>query len=424
MDPWLRPFSRPLSRRSASPQKDSRPVSPRDSRPASPNDSKQTSPQKEPRTVNGLLSPEIASISRSNSDGSRRSSTSGRRGSIFDVVKNRLRSPSNASVVSNKSQLTDVADIENWFHGFRKYNHLVSTSISPKQAAAPKEFEKASKALTKNCGGQFLHGLPESVFDLALLWCPADRLERLNADEPSWSWSGYSGPVNFPFDPTSCPDTYKIPRDKGALFRSEIRNFTIGPPGQNYTVRRDMKNNPVRIDYPSPFDPPHGKVPSTQSNTLRFCASTISAEGFDVQQIEHDSKEIPCSQLINDKNQACGVVMEYESCLLNTSHEGEWEYVLLSRNLWREPSPDNRKPNLSTMHPSGTPIWDGERFLWDAHVNECDEEHFAVGDWKMLNVMLIKWVNNGTHAERVAIARIHEDAWIERCPKQKNIVLQ
>jgi len=185
-----------------------------------------------------------------------------------------------------------------------------------------------------------------------------------------------------------------------------------------------MKSNALRIDYLSRHQVPSGSDPNTESNTLRFSASTISAEGFDVQQIEHDGKEIPCSHLINENKQACGVVMEYESSLLSASHEGEWEYVLLSRNLWREPSPDNRKPSLGTMHPSGTPIWDGERFLWDAHVGECDEEHFAVGDWKMLNVMLIKWVDNGKHAERVAIARIHEDAWMKRCPKQKDIVLK
>ncbi|CAA9962732.1 hypothetical protein PTNB73_03633 [Pyrenophora teres f. teres] len=426
MDPWLQPFTRPFSRRSMSPKKDSRPASPRDSTPTSPSDSKQTSPQKESRTMNGLLSPELASLSRSNSDISPRSSTSGRRGSILDVVKNRLRSSSNASVASNKSQVADFSDIENWFNGFRQYNRLISTSTSLTQPTPSKDIEKASKVLSKNCGGQFIHGIPEAVFDIALLWCPAGILERSNPEEPSWSWAGYSGSVNFPFDPTSCPDIYKLPRGDGSWFRSEIKHFTVGPSDQKqrYTVRRDRKSSALRVDYPTPFDTPHGSYPSIEPGTLHFSASTISAERFDVKQIEHDGKAIPCSHLINDKDQACGVIMDYESSLITTQHEGEWEYVLLSRNLWREPCPDNRRPSLNTMHPSGTPIWDGERFLWDAHVGECDEEHFAVGDWKMLNVMLIKWVDNGKHAERVAIARIHEDAWKARSPRQREIVLK
>jgi hypothetical protein len=39
-----------------------------------------------------------------------------------------------------------------------------------------------------------------------------------------------------------------------------------------------------------------------------------------------------------------------------------------------------------------------------------------------LNVMLIRW--NGEFAERVAIARIHEDAWKARNPTRKDIVLR
>jgi hypothetical protein len=40
----------------------------------------------------------------------------------------------------------------------------------------------------------------------------------------------------------------------------------------------------------------------------------------------------------------------------------------------------------------------------------------------MLNVILIKWV--GEHAERVAVARIHEDAWLQCAPIKKEIVLR
>jgi hypothetical protein len=36
--------------------------------------------------------------------------------------------------------------------------------------------------------------------------------------------------------------------------------------------------------------------------------------------------------------------------------------------------------------------------------------------------MLVKWV--GGHAERVAIARIHEDVWLASGPVRKDIVLR
>jgi hypothetical protein len=337
-------------------------------------------------------------------------------------IYNRLRSSSNASVASNKSQdPADFSEVENWFFGFRKYNQLVTNTITPNQSHDSKEFSKPCKALTKNCGGNFLHGLPEAVFDFSLLWCPAGPLRRKDTTEPSWSWTAYEGRINFPFDPTTCPDVYKLPRTEGEWFQSEIVNFHIGPQSAQYTARRD-KGPSLRIKYPPYFHAPRGSDHNNESNTLRFTASTISADAFTADAEHHDGKEIPCSHLINQDNVHCGVIMDYESEISKPSSTGPFEFVLLSRSLWREPSPDNRKPGLSTMHPAGTPVWDGERFLWDERVIDHDEDKFEAGPWKMLNVMLIKWV--GEYAERVAIARIHEDEWRQHSPSRKDIVLR
>jgi len=326
-------------------------------------------------------------------------------------------------MASNKSQDVDFSEVENWFHGFRKYNQLVSNSISPNQAFQSKEFIKASKALTKNCGGQFIHGLPEAVFDYSLLWCPAGHLTKKETnDEPSWSWTAYNGRVNFPFDPTTSPDIYKTPRSEGEWFRSEVVNYHIGPTSAQYTVRRE-KGSSLRIKYPPYFHAPWGSDSKTQSNTLRFTAATISAEGFSAEQLDHNGKDIPVCHLINeDDNKHCGVIMDYESTISQPSSTGPYEFVLLSRSLWRKPCPENRKPGLNTMHPPGTPIWDGDAFLWDQHVDDFDAEFFPSGPWSMLNVMLVRW--NGEFAERVAVARIHEQAWSQWSPVRKEIVLR
>ncbi|KAF1845169.1 uncharacterized protein K460DRAFT_366056 [Cucurbitaria berberidis CBS 394.84] len=373
-----------------------------------------------PTTSNGLLSPRSASVS-SNSDDSRsaRSSKPGRRASIQDMVK-RLRSPSNASIASNQSQDMEFNEIDNWFYGFRKYNRFVTTRNLAEQACPSQEFSKATKALTKNCGGQFLHGLPEAAFDFSLLWCPAGKLSRKNANEPTWSWAAYEGPVNFPFDPTSCPDVYTAPISDGEWFRSEIVNLHVGPEASPYTVRREK--NSLRIKYPPYFHAPRGSDSSIESNTLSFTTTTIPAAGFTAEPLQYQGKEIPCSQLLNDKQQHCGVIMDFESSISESSPTGPFEFVLLSRNLRREPGTQTRKPVVPTMHPSGTPIWDGDHFVWDEEVADFDDELFEAGPWKMLNVMLIKWV--GEHAERVAIARIHEDVWKQQSPVKKDIVLR
>jgi hypothetical protein len=366
----------------------------------------------------GLLSPSTASTS-SNSDESR-STRQSRRPSLRGMV-NRIRSPSNASQASTKSQTLDFDEIDNWFQGFRKYNTLVTDiSSSPEDRTA--DLAKASKALTKHCGGRFLHSLPESAFDFSLLWCPAGQLSRKDgSDEPSWSWSAYNGPINYPFDPTTCPDIYTRPRSEGEWFRSEIVNFHVGPPATPYTVRRE-KCNSLRIKYPPYFHAPRGADASVESNTLRFTASAISADGFEADQLHYEDKEIPVSRLLNEKGQHCGVVMDFESAISQPSATGPYEFILLSRNLRRESDPELRRPSVATMHPPGTPIWDGERFVWTAQVHDFDEGVFEDGEWKMLNVLLVRWV--GEYAERVAVARIHEDEWVRRGPVRKDVVLR
>ena len=161
---------------------------------------------------------------------------------------------------------------------------------------------------------------------------------------------------------------------------------------------------------------------SADSNALRFTAQTIPADGFSAEQLEFDGKRIPCSHLINSKNQHCGVIMDFEESISAPSSSGPFEFVLVSRNLRRTPATHTRRPASSTIHPPGTPIWHDGRFIWDQEVADYDEDLFDSGAWKMLNVILIKWV--GDHAERVAVARIHEDAWLQCNPIKQEIILR
>jgi hypothetical protein len=365
-----------------------------------------------PSTSNGLLAPRPGTA-RTNSDESRTGRTS------FRHVVNRLRSSSSASSLGGKSRVDDN-DIYDWFQGFRRYNELVTTEISPSQSYDAQAFAKATKTLTKNCGGQLIHGLPEAAFDFGLLWCPTSDLVRRDTNEPSWSWTAYSGSVNFPLDPSTCPDIYNTPKAAGELFRSEIQNFHIGPASSPYTVRRE-KNGSLRMKYPAYFHAPRGADASKESNTLRFTTQTISADRFRSEQLHHNDTELPCSQLFDAQDRHCGIIMDRLSSLSTPSPVGPFEFVLLSRTKCAEAVPHTRRPTNPTIHPPGVPVWDGERFLWDEVVQECGEE-LKEGEWKMLNVMLIRW--DGDVAERVAIARIHEDVWESEGPVRKEVVLQ
>ncbi|KAL5114180.1 hypothetical protein ACEQ8H_007928 [Pleosporales sp. CAS-2024a] len=397
---------------------------------------KKTEADSRPSTPNGLLSPDARpATSRTNSEDShseRAKSLDGR--NSFRGVVNRLRSSSSATSLGGKP---DDNDIHDWWQGFRRYNQLVTTQFSPAPSYHAQEFARATKTLTKNGGGKLIHGLPEAAFDFSLLWCPVGELVRRDANEPTWSWTAYASPVTFPFDPTTCPDLFRIPKSEGDLFRSEIKNFHIGPPDAQYTVRRD-KSSLLRTKYPPYFHAPRGHDASAESNTLRFEAETVSADEFTCEQLHHtdqhdNEKDIPVCDLYyrnhshgdstkkTDSKQHVGVVMDYFSNISAPSSDGPFEFVLLSRTLHHDAQPGARYPAIPTFHPPGTPMWDGTRFSWNKMLVEHDET-LPEGEWKMLNVMMIKWV--GEYAERVAIARIHEDVWKKLNPARKDIVLR
>ncbi|KAH7135492.1 hypothetical protein B0J11DRAFT_160856 [Dendryphion nanum] len=359
------------------------------------------------------------SISGGSSDLSSAKSTRTRGRTSIKRMMKRIRSSSN---LTSSDQLlmqpTSFKEVENWYTGFQLYNMLITTRFSSNDTEYINDISKACSTLSKNCGGQFIHGLPESVFDLALLWCPAKPLKRTNTTQPTWSWLGWEGRINFPFDPTSCPD---VPRNKDGIFRSEILQYHIGTKAAPYTIRREKKDTQLRIQYPPYFHAPRGHDTNI-SDTLRFSAQTISAEGFTAEQLHYEEEKIPCSQLINNKYQLCGVIMDFEESISEPSTNGPYEFVLLSRNLRSETVRQPRGPVHPTTHPSGTPIWNRERFSWSQEVVDFNEDIFSSGPWKMLNVMLIRWV--GEYAERVAVARIHEEGWLQCNPVKKDIVLR
>jgi len=316
---------------------------------------------------------------------------------------------------------SDFKQVEDWSAGFDRYNQLVTTQVSGNQSYPPEQFTKITNILSKTLGGRFIHGLPEAAFDFALLWCPAGSVALKDSNEPTWSWRRWEGPVNFPFDPTNSPDLRNVSREEGELFRSEILQYHIGPQASPYTMRRS-KESRLRIHYPPYFHAPRGYDSTVESDTLRFTAFTISADGFDLEQLHYNDREIACTQLLDEKHQHCGVIMDYQQSIISSTEARAFEFVLVSRNLQREPASHTRRPVIPTNHPPGTPIWDGDRFVWDQEVYAYDEELFQPGPWKLLNLILIKWV--GDHAERVAVARIHEDAWLQRNPQKKEIVLR
>ncbi|KAF2494811.1 hypothetical protein BU16DRAFT_434204, partial [Lophium mytilinum] len=315
--------------------------------------------------------------------------------------------------------------VSEWLPGFDCYNQLVTMYTdqnlfkTPERVETLIQFSNRLETISDNCGGHLCNGLPEAVLDLALLWAPAGPLVR-NDDSPSWSWAGWLGQVNYPFDPTNCPDLRG--GNSKIWFKSEIREFHIGSESSPHTIRRSQDPN-LRIGYPEynePLSDPSDEV-DANSGTLQFWTQTISARGWAVEQLKRSKGQIPCSHLVNPKGKHCGVVMDYEHALPNFDAGAKYEFALLSRNISQEPISTVKRSKTPTIHPPGTPIWENKRFLWNEDVVDYDPREYKAGPWALLNVLLIKWEDG--KAERVGVARIHEDAWASASPRRNFVVL-
>ncbi|CAI6318872.1 unnamed protein product [Periconia digitata] len=395
------------------------------------------SPSIEDRSSNpgGLLVPGQASRS-SDSEGSRsihstRSDGSQTRTFIGRISNKfqRKRSPSTAGYDALTPPILGLKDFKagpfhDWKAAFAKYNQLVTNQVSKDGSGQSKEFADICAELEKQCGGPFIHGLPEPVFDLALLWCPTGAQYRKQhpALHPSWSWTGWEGAgVNFPFDPYNCPD---IRQSEGDFLRSEIFYYNLGPSNSPWTVRR-LRDQKVRLQVPyhGPF---RGNThPTTETDTLRFAAFTIPAESFKMCQVVDDDKHrMPYSELMDKENRHCGNIMDYRHLIsASDDRERKFEYVLLSRSRRCPAKADTTRPSSNVAHPPGTPIWKDDRFLWDEALEDFDDSHFNDSEWCMLNVMLVEYQDEGWW-ERVAIGQMHEEVWQAQNPTRKDIVLR
>lgn len=310
------------------------------------------------------------------------------------------------------------------------------------------DLSKIQRTICEVEGGRFISDLPEALFDIALLWCPAGDVTRKpleESSEPSWSWRGWNGAINFPFDPSSCPDVRRR-GEPPIFFKSKITSFVLGPETgpERYTImNRAMplkidaeSTQRPRIEYPTAgLQVLASEPPKIQGNTLRFTAQKIPASAFKMEQIyDEETQPLLCSGLIDSLDRPCGVVMDYKKKISIHQQEGKLHYVLLSINRRVQSTFSKNSSNVS--HPSGIPIWKNEQFLKDEEIGD-PEDYNNDGEWKMYNVMLIqefeaKTLDNGTvqeaFARRVAVGRIHEDAWnqaIESVPnKFSKIVLR
>lgn len=82
-------------------------------------------------------------------------------------------------------------------HVWSTYQRAVRTFTSRHMSHETDVLNAFAGILRMICPGRSIEGIATSIFDLALLWQPRERLRRRGGGFSSWSWAGWKGKVHW-----------------------------------------------------------------------------------------------------------------------------------------------------------------------------------------------------------------------------------
>lgn len=296
-------------------------------------------------------------------------------------------------------------------------------------------FSAVLSAMTESFGLEFACALPESLFDLALLWRPMSGAtmrprrssgpkEESCCTSPTWCWTAWRGHIFW--------DPWRLQSFVGqrVTVKTEVASFWIQDIGGLRQIRRLRA-----LDFDATNTCCKAGQQATVKCALVFEAKTINIEAYTVSEakIHHcalwNSKiagdglsdyfrhNASCSLWIYDvSGRHCGTLHGFErdawltSCNDNPRHD----LVLLSRNSQDEVTQaaiQHFQDHLPLEYPSNKEYY--EEIFDTGH-------YYYKKDWA-LNIMLVR-SNNGL-AERVAVGQMHTDAWNEELQEPSLITL-
>jgi hypothetical protein len=264
-----------------------------------------------------------------------------------------------------------------------------------------------------HCGGAFHFGLPDFLFDLALLWIPKTVLIRRDAfimDKrwpdlkfPSWSWAGWVGQVGNSEE--------LLP---ASSVRSDVKAYSIMDGNSHYPVVRTARKEPG-VHGDKQFSDglsshPRGSLSKLQCPVLLFEAETILANHF----TSFESRD-------NFSHLFLSLADEVSPSSLSKNQGRNRDYKL-NILAWR----------FNETQVLGTVFLPPERLLLAfqnssySFVRVSRSSRDAVSSYPKdffcsVNVLLIQ--RKGEYAERVAVGRVDMEAWKELSPVKQLVRL-
>ena len=262
--------------------------------------------------------------------------------------------------------------------------------------------EGVLKILMMTMKTRFIWGLPESLFDEALLWMQLGGHHRRDTVSkgyhgrifPTWSWVGWKGRSNYR------AQFFRI------YTRSEIDWFLVTE--DDTAIKLHRTGRPLLNDSFHAGDyqivRPTGNLPNAFSKKLQHrnqmegrdfnsasivCWTSIALFRFSGDTVDEGERaeNWPLHQsfiICDSRSRHIGAVRMEKTWAAGFEQGKGYEFMLLSRA--------NKVENTTRL----------------------DEDTFPVDDWCFLNVMLIQRTGEG--AQRLGLGWIHEIAWVDANP--------
>ena len=291
--------------------------------------------------------------------------------------------------------LHNLSSVRKWSdpNAFVNYNTIVSDYTS-RQLSYPADILSAFAGITavfaRRCGGGFVQGLPEAVIDFALLWSPStpaikprkigSASDNVESPFPSWSFSGWVGPVSFPL-------LNLVQKQPFTGFRSLIDEFYIEQAGAIRLTERSGEYEITSVQREG--RQPHRGLLHLSRPALHFSANAVPAKKFSFT-IKQDTTQAEKS-LFGDRN------LFPENTLLVSSKEIGYMFSFDENIEDQLRDPEFEFIALAQLQGQG----------------KYDPNHTIA--------MLVE--KKGEYYERRAIAMIEEEVWNFRSPKLKYIRL-
>lgn len=271
------------------------------------------------------------------------------------------------------------------------------------------------------------YGLPEILFDVALLWQPAEKLvPRRTGKFPSWSWAGWKGRVRYeePFDAV-------IDENLGTLRRvllaeNEKRREERIRPLIRWHIRHKLSDELRPLNKSGWGIPLFGKTIPEEWDKDPFASVPIEERPMSL-----DVSDLPSTMLSN----------------LDDHHLVFWTTIVESFQLGSSASQDSdrimnpKKPPLrynilnKASKNVGTLLLDGygphrltERHeflaIAEAQYYGLDFEPGNIDGYPLYIVMLVEWNETRSAARRLGLGRVDKLDWQKARPRAKIVCLE